>query len=270
MAPRQRRSKAKKPGHQAKSSIKVEALKAQDRGRRLQRVKRGQPRSPVRRSGRLEEIRRNPECNDINTKQKHPYPFSKSDLPGASLLLNPIAPLPDKDRKRKRSWGPEDPIPHPAEDHQKRLRTTTSTAAVESSSVETTADHGLPNHVCESDINPIDYWVQRGQWPKKYFGQEGSMDSLFARKRSTSSFRRKQSESGSVTSFITPSDQKPRDEKSAPYTVPRYQTVLESRGSFMKKSRGGITDGSSTLIKSMLNTVSSLLRIHYFEMTYST
>ncbi|KKZ62393.1 hypothetical protein EMCG_03220 [[Emmonsia] crescens] len=35
----------------------------------------------------------------------------------------------------------------------------------------------------------------------------------------------------------------------------RYETVLESKGSFMKEAPVGITDGSRTLIKSLLDTV---------------
>ncbi|EER38815.1 conserved hypothetical protein [Histoplasma capsulatum H143] len=144
-------------------------------------------------------------------------------------------------------------------------RTTLATAAVESSAVEVTPDQELLNRVYKNNINPIDYWIQQGHWPKKYFRQ-GNMNSLLARKKS-SSFHHKQSESGSVS---IPSDQKPRDEKRAPYRSPRDQTLLESKGSFMKTARVGITDGSSTLVKSCLTQSQLSLRIHYFKMNYST
>ncbi|EDN02438.1 conserved hypothetical protein [Histoplasma mississippiense (nom. inval.)] len=191
------------------------------------------------------------------------YPPPNSDTPGTALPQNPTAPLLARNRERKRSREPEDPLRLPT----KRRRTSLASAAVESSAVEATPDQELLNRVYENDINPINYWIQRGHWPKLYFRQD-NMDSLLARKKS-SSFHRKQSESGSVS---TPNDQKPRDEKSAPYRNSRYQTVLESKGSFMKKARVGITDGSSTLIESLLDTVptvpeNSLFRDDLFDTT---
>jgi hypothetical protein len=79
------------------------------------------------------------------------------------------------------------------------------------------------------------------------------LNHLFARKKSSSSLRGKQSEAGSVTpSSTTPSDQKPREAKSAPYTRPSYATILKSKGSFMDKSDLGITDASKSLCRILL------------------
>lgn len=68
--------------------------------------------------------------------------------------------------------------------------------------------------------------------------------------------RRKRSESGSlVTSSTTPSDQKAREEKSAPYQDPRYKTLLEIKGSFMGKYVGtdvGISDKTKLLCRTLL------------------
>ena len=94
---------------------------------------------------------------------------------------------------------------------------------------------------------------------------------LLARKRSSSSFRGKQSEAGSVTpSSTTPSDQKPREAKSAPYTRPSYATVLATKGSFMDKSDLGITDASKSLCRNLLEKKQtipqdSLFRDNVFE-----
>ncbi|KAK4031185.1 hypothetical protein C8A01DRAFT_51631 [Parachaetomium inaequale] len=52
----------------------------------------------------------------------------------------------------------------------------------------------------------------------------------------------------------SPSDQKPREEKSAPYRDPRYKTLLETKGSFMDKSELGIIDESKTLCQTLLET----------------
>jgi len=94
------------------------------------------------------------------------------------------------------------------------------------------------------------------------------MNSLLARKKSTTSLRRKESESSAATS----SDEKPRDEKSTPYNKKHYEIMLETRGSFMKKAPVGITDGSSALIKTLLDTnqpvpENSLFRDDLFDTT---
>ena len=56
------------------------------------------------------------------------------------------------------------------------------------------------------------------------------LDHLFAKKKSSASLRRKQSQS----SLQTPSDQLPREQKSAPYKNPNYPVELEEEGSYMR------------------------------------
>ncbi|KAJ0423287.1 hypothetical protein BJY00DRAFT_310417 [Aspergillus carlsbadensis] len=97
----------------------------------------------------------------------------------------------------------------------------------------------------ESPVNPIDFWTKEGQWPPEYFKLD--MQHLLARKRSTSSLVRKRSNSATSTT----SDQKPREEKSAPYRDPRYETLLETKGSFMVKSNLDITSASKRLIRTL-------------------
>lgn len=97
------------------------------------------------------------------------------------------------------------------------------------------------------------------------------MERVLARKKSSSSLIRKRSEPGS-TSSATPSDQRPREEKSAPYRNPRYKTLLETKGSFMDKSDLGIADESKALCRSLLEEEQpppqdSLFRDDIFEMT---
>jgi hypothetical protein len=97
------------------------------------------------------------------------------------------------------------------------------------------------------------------------------LNHLLAKRKSLSSLRGKQSDAGSVTpSSTTPSDQKPREAKSAPYTRPSYATVLATKGSFMDKSDLGITDASKSLCRILLEkeqTVpqDSLFRDDVFE-----
>lgn len=85
------------------------------------------------------------------------------------------------------------------------------------------------------------------------------MSHLLARKKSETSLSRKRSGSGSLAaSSTTPSDQKPREEKSAPYKDPRYKTLLETLGTFMRTYVGtnevGISADSERLCKRLLET----------------
>lgn len=80
------------------------------------------------------------------------------------------------------------------------------------------------------------------------------MNHLLARRKSSwSSLRGKKLEAGSAApSSTTPSNQKPRETKSAPYQSPQYKILLEIKGSFMRKSDLGIADTSKTLCRTLL------------------
>ncbi|KAJ4327510.1 hypothetical protein N0V84_002036 [Fusarium piperis] len=86
---------------------------------------------------------------------------------------------------------------------------------------------------------------------------------------SSSSFVRRRS--NSATS-MTPSDQKPREEKSAPYLDSRYETLLGTKGSFMVKSNLDVTSASKGLARSLFEATQaipeeSLFRDDVFEST---
>ncbi|EDN03756.1 conserved hypothetical protein [Histoplasma mississippiense (nom. inval.)] len=164
----------------------------------------------------------------------------------AKAPQNPLASPQAKHQKRKRSREAEDSLHIPAERIVKRPRT--SLAAVGNIPIQESASKG-----CEHNINPIDYWRKEGIWPKQYFERGSNMSHLLARKKSTSSLRRKPSEASSVASSTTPSDQKPREEKSAPYGNARYRTLLETKGSFMKESKLGIADASKSSYQTLLH-----------------
>ncbi|KAF5128594.1 hypothetical protein E5D57_009535 [Metarhizium anisopliae] len=69
------------------------------------------------------------------------------------------------------------------------------------------------------------------------------MEHALARKRCKRSYS---------ASSTTPSDQRPREEKSAPYQDSRYETLLVTKGVFMHKSKLDITSGSKTLCENLL------------------
>jgi len=115
----------------------------------------------------------------------------------------------------------------------------------------------LDNTEISSDLNSTDsnalHWIQEDTWPKEYF-ELNKMSYLLARKKLTPSLRSKRSESSSPeASPTTPSDQKPRDEKSAPYLDPRYRSLLETKNSYMDKSQLDITDESKRMCRILLD-----------------
>jgi hypothetical protein len=139
--------------------------------------------------------------------------------------------------------------------------------------VADTFSQSVTGGVSNNKINPVEYWIQKEKWPKecferddqtrkdfekdsrfeKYWELENNMSHLLAKQKSSSSLRGKQSEAGSAApSSATPSDPKPREAKSAPYTRPSYTTVLATKGSFMDKSDLSITDASKSLCRILL------------------
>ncbi|KAK4981245.1 hypothetical protein LTR28_000001 [Elasticomyces elasticus] len=159
--------------------------------------------------------------------------------------------------------------------------------------VEDTVGHEAVSRFSENQVGPIEHWAQEGRWPKEYFRQDdrtrkdlekdswfekyweeqSDMSHLLARKKSSPSLRRKRSKDGSATpSSTTPSDEKQREVKSAPYARPSYATILATKGSFMDKSERGITDTSKSLCINLLEEeqtvpLESLFRDDLFETT---
>ncbi|EDN09620.1 conserved hypothetical protein [Histoplasma mississippiense (nom. inval.)] len=166
--------------------------------------------------------------------------------------------------KKPRSREAEDSLHIPAKRPQNRLRISLVSSAAENS-VGDTPGQEAASSLHGNEINPIHWWTQKGIWPKEYFEEGSNMYHLLARKKSTSSLRRKQSESSSVASSTTPSDQKPREEKSAPYRNPRYEIILETKGSFMGKSELGIIDESRDLCQRLLETEQTIPKDSLFR-----
>ncbi|EGX97204.1 hypothetical protein CCM_01864 [Cordyceps militaris CM01] len=161
---------------------------------------------------------------------------------------------------RRGTKRPSDAIGHdsdsPRKRPQKRPQRSSGLTLVEDS-VDSPANNY--SSACKP-INPIYFWAQEGSWPKEYF--ESKMEHLLARKRSLSSLNRKRSNSATST---TPSDQKPREEKSAPYRDPRYTTLLETKASFMAKSNLDITRSSKTLCATLLEGENSVPEVSLFD-----
>lgn len=95
--------------------------------------------------------------------------------------------------------------------------------------------------------DPIAFWAEEGHWPKGFSKSHSIMDHLLARKRSSSN------RFFSTASWSTLSDQKPREEKSAPYRSMRYELLLRTKGVYMDISGLDITATSKRLVQDLLN-----------------
>ncbi|KAK4149055.1 hypothetical protein C8A00DRAFT_19220 [Chaetomidium leptoderma] len=177
------------------------------------------------------------------------------------------APVQSRGRKRKHSieHAPEaDPDPDPDPKRQQ----TSPPRPTEDAFSEPTISSGAHKHT-----DPVAFWVKERRWPEeRNWPEETSetdftMDRLFARKKSSSNLSRKRSNSS-----MTPSDQKPREEKSAPYRDQRYETLLEVKGSYMTKAPLGLASASQALCQSLLEETppvpsETLFRDNVFETT---
>jgi hypothetical protein len=68
----------------------------------------------------------------------------------------------------------------------------------------------------------------------------------------------------------TPSDQKSREAKNAPYRDAHYSVLLATKGSFVDKDDLGIVQKSKLLVQELLDTEQPFPRTLYFGMTFST
>ncbi|ATY67240.1 hypothetical protein A9K55_000341 [Cordyceps militaris] len=179
----------------------------------------------------LEESRQRSPHSPLESASKHSPPFSPATQPPKQTLPKPQK-RPHEDQGRFQNTS----VNHTS----KRLRR---------------SDY-LPQSVRDNDkeIDPIAHWAREGHWPQQYIKHNPNMERFLARKKSKSSLRsRKRSEPGSASS-TTPSDQRPREEKSAQYRDPRYKTLLETKGSFMDESALAIVDESRDMISVMLSS----------------
>ncbi|KAL2044545.1 hypothetical protein ABVK25_012398 [Lepraria finkii] len=124
----------------------------------------------------------------------------------------------------------------------------------------------------------VDYWRRSGHhWPPGDWSKT-PMDNavasrLLARKKSTASLSRKRSSDDLAKRRLsTPSDQKSREAKSAPYRDARYGVLLATKGSFMDKDDFGIVEKSKVLVQKLLKQEQqvpqeSLFRDDIFEGT---
>lgn len=119
-------------------------------------------------------------------------------------------------------------------------------------------EQGIEKHTSATAADPVRSWVLNETWPAEYFEpddrepleRDSWLEEMMALppipvvqyaemngfryplpvKKTPTSLRRKQSDS----SLNDSSNQKSRDSKSTPYRNPRYKTLLETKGSFLR------------------------------------
>ncbi|KAI9674841.1 MAG: hypothetical protein M1829_003581 [Trizodia sp. TS-e1964] len=167
--------------------------------------------------------------------------LAASDLHKNKSPVNETVP-PSPERKRERTPDP-DILPAP-----KRTKTP-----------RPTSNCGVKK---PAKCNPTLFWIQNRTWPKdlfipsssssEYLGEGWKMHRQPSKSCSSASPCRKCSQSDVYQS--TPSDQKPREQKSTAYQDPRYPLLMELNGSYMKISKLGVTSASESLCKTLLET----------------
>lgn len=144
---------------------------------------------------------------------------------------------------RRGTKRPIGALDHQLESVQKRPRRSARISHTRQAPIKVAVDYDSNS----KPVDPIEFWASEKEWPQEFF--EPKMEHLLARKKSLPSLNRKRSNSATST---TPSDQRPREEKIAPYRDPRYKTLLASKGSFMDESDLGVTKQSETTNSSPL------------------
>ena len=195
-------------------------------------------------------------------------PRRTTDLTEA--LQRPQVPHKPSEPHQKRKQGHEAGCSFPRDRDRapsKRRRTSSSNCTAEEKLYQEAA-----SDTRKSSTDPLQYWIRHGRWRKEYFEQDSQvredfergkspeefeqrdclqehclkeplrsmhgfhhLQHLLARKKSSSSLRHKNSES----SLQTPSDQLPREIKSAQYRTVEYEIGLEKKGSYMCKFKDG-------------------------------
>ncbi|KUI73406.1 hypothetical protein VM1G_08683 [Cytospora mali] len=176
-------------------------------------------------------------------RDSHPRRGRLQEQPTISKTLSQDPPAQSRGCKRKESVE-DTPNSSPEPNHKRQRPSPARCAEVVSGA--SAIDNSAPKLT-----DPISYWVEEGRWPEEqcWLETESTMEGLLARKKSPSNLSRKRS--NSATS-ITPSDQRPREEKSNQYRNPQYALLLQTKGSYMGKSPLGITDESKRLCETLL------------------
>ncbi|KHN97422.1 uncharacterized protein MAM_04437 [Metarhizium album ARSEF 1941] len=193
------------PGQQAAQKGRASSA-AKDRGkgplgiqkrRRSRAVKAQTSRRLAARATEQEQL--NPAAHDRSSQRAPSAAGERGTKRRNDLLSQTSGSIHKRPRPSPRSCGAEDATSRPDIHHAY------------------TADTAEP-------IDVVGFWTQENKWPQEYFQLD--IEQLLAQKLYPVSRNRKRSNSATST---TPSDQAPRDEKSALYRDARYELLLQTK-----------------------------------------
>lgn len=224
-------------------------------GRQPQGISKQQP---ARTSARLQAIQfRNKSTftsNIIREIQILPSPLDLTEASQRPQILQTSKPH----QKRKRVYETKNSSYQDRDwPLSKRPRTSSSTCTAEEKLYQEAA-----GDTCSSSTDPLQYWIWNGRWPKEYFEQDSQVREDFEKGKSPEQGKwsqehclkepfgpmsehlkhllaRNKRRKNSEYSLETPSDQLPREVKSAQYKTVEYEIGLEVKGSYMCRSNDG-------------------------------
>ena len=212
-------------------------------------------------------------------------PCRSADLVEAPQCPQTLLKPSTSSRKRKRRQEKQEGG-HPSSRSQeqspsKRLQTSPSNCINKKESHQTPA-----SDISEGSTDPLEHWIKTGKWRKEYFEQDSQVREDFERGKSSEEagrrdwlqeyftgepvremeawihphhyFARLPLTRKESQSLKTPSSQEVQGGKSSQYNTPEYETRLEQKGSYMRKSPLGITDTSRELCRTLLETDQSI------------
>ena len=231
-------------------------------------------------------------CRHLSPLQQATSPRAETYVPSLLLLLCRSADLVEAPQRpqtlhkpstssRKRERGQEEQeFKRPSSRTQeqppsKRLQISPSSCIIKKES------HQVPASDFSEGIDPLQHWIKTGKWRKEYFEQDSQVREDFERGKSPEEpgrkdwlqkhytrepFRKMQalthqhhffarpslSRKQSQSTLQTSSDQSSQGGKSSQYNTADYETRLERKGSYMRKSPLGITNTSRDLCRTLL------------------
>ena len=207
-------------------------------------------------------------------------PFRSADL--IETLQRPQNLLKSSTFSRKRKRGQEkqeagQPSSLSQEQrHSKRLQTSPSSCIDQKN-----PEQGPASDISEANTDPLKHWIKTGKWRKEYFEQDSQVRQDFERGKSLEGLERRDwlqkhyprepfrkmqalthqydffarpslSRKQSQSTLQTSSDQSSQRGRSSQYNTADYETRLERKGSYMRKSSLGITNTSRDLCRTLL------------------
>jgi hypothetical protein len=246
-------SSNRRPSERGRLPLRFSTYKA-PASRVASRIQKREPRRPLRRSPRLNRL---PLLNEATSREAEQSPAAAGERRSLRLKLQPPTGGAVKQSEPRQSFIQ---VPQPRGQKRGREGHVSGNRKRRRKSDTPLVPEDQPQNT--RDIDPIDHWRRSGHfWPQDWSKKPNpTVRHLLARKKSTSSLRRKRSDSELATEASnTPSDQKSREAKSAPYRDVRYSVVLATKAASWTRMTG-VSTGTTSYLFTNFCTLSSWFR----------